>query len=98
VICSKNIHRLLITGITVSSKIVDDIQPKNSYFAQLGGIPVAELNQLEREFCTLLDFHLSVTPEEFDMYYSNILAFESSQIMTINNEKTRMRQGSAAAA
>ncbi len=73
IVSSKNIHRLIITAVTVASKIADDIQPKNSYFAKLGGIPMNELNLLENEFCSLIGFHLFIKPEEFKSRYESII-------------------------
>lgn len=80
IILSKNIHRLIITAITVASKIADDFQPKNSYFAKLGGIPTNELNLLENEFCSLIDFHLHIDPEEFKSCYESIVVVQQNRL------------------
>lgn len=41
---------------------------KNSYFAKVGGIPTAEMNKLEMNFLSTLEFRLYVAVEEFNMY------------------------------
>lgn len=97
IVCSKNIHRLIITGITVAAKILDDLQPKNTYFAQLGGVPLTELNELEREFCALLEFKLYVDPETFNRTYESIIYRELDDY-SHSKLFSRVRVGSAAAA
>jgi len=61
-----NIHRLLITGVLVAAKFRDDLYFSNTYYAHIGGVPVAELNSLEVAFLKALDWNLWVPPEEYD--------------------------------
>lgn len=35
---SRNVHRLMITGVVVATKYYDDFYFKNTYYAKLGGI------------------------------------------------------------
>lgn len=67
-----NVHRLLITAVCVASKFLDDSFYPNSFYAQLGGIPLDELNRLEVEFVFGLNFSLNVTPGEYDRYYAGL--------------------------
>ncbi|KAG2215900.1 hypothetical protein INT46_004156, partial [Mucor plumbeus] len=57
---SYNIHRLIITGIMVSSKFFSDVFYTNARYAKVGGLPVAELNTLELQFLKLNNFKLNV--------------------------------------
>ncbi|KAI9032231.1 cyclin-domain-containing protein [Hyaloraphidium curvatum] len=64
IINSYNVHRLVITGVMVASKLFSDVFFLNSHYAKVGGLPVMELNQLELEFLIFNDFNLHVTIEE----------------------------------
>lgn len=85
---SYNIHRLIIAGITVSSKFLSDIFYTNSRYAkvscgladvdtlthiQVGGLPLSELNQLELHFLLLNDFNLFINKSEIDFYFKLLL-------------------------
>lgn len=59
-----NVHRLLLTGVLISAKFLDDRYFNNAFYAKVGGVSTAELNRLELEMLQLLDFQLSVTPEQ----------------------------------
>ncbi|KAF8312812.1 cyclin-related 2, partial [Clavulina sp. PMI_390] len=65
---SFNVHRLVIAGVTVASKFFSDVFYLNSRYAKVGGLPQAELNQLELQFLLLNDFHLVVHPDELQRY------------------------------
>jgi hypothetical protein len=54
-------HRFVITAIAVSSKALCDAFCTNSLYARVGGIPVGELNMLEREFLRMIDWSLTVS-------------------------------------
>ncbi|KAG2147958.1 cyclin-domain-containing protein, partial [Suillus clintonianus] len=68
VIDSYNVHRLVIAGVTVASKFFSDVFYTNSRYAKVGGLPQAELNQLELQFLLLNDFRLVISPEEMQRY------------------------------
>lgn len=72
-ITSQNVHRLLITGVLLAAKTSDDVQPKQRYFSDLGGISLKEMNALESNFLKLLNFEAYVSPEQFEEYYVQIL-------------------------
>ncbi|KAL6308124.1 cyclin-domain-containing protein [Sparassis latifolia] len=54
-------HRFVITSIAISSKALCDTFCTNNVYAKVGGIPVPELNMLEREFLRMVDWHLTVS-------------------------------------
>lgn len=72
---SYNIHRLIISGITVSSKFFSDIFYKNLRYAKVGGLPLEELNYLELQFLLLLDFKLMILVEDLQNYADLLLRF-----------------------
>ncbi|CAN3374367.1 hypothetical protein DIURU_000755 [Diutina rugosa] len=72
---SYNIHRLIISGITVSSKFFSDIFYKNLRYAKVGGLPLEELNYLELQFLLLLDFKLMISVEDLQNYADLLLRF-----------------------
>jgi hypothetical protein len=61
-------HRSLLLSLVVAAKFQDDMFCKNSHYAQVGGISVEELNELETRFLQLLDYHLCVEEEVFTAY------------------------------
>ncbi|ORZ14032.1 cyclin-domain-containing protein [Absidia repens] len=70
---SYNIHRLMITGIMISSKYFSDVFYTNTRYAKVGGIPVAELNALELTFLKLNNYTLNIAVEELELYGNQLL-------------------------
>ncbi|KAI8331053.1 cyclin-domain-containing protein [Chlamydoabsidia padenii] len=70
---SYNIHRLIITGVMIASKLFSDVFFTNARYAKVGGLGVSELNILETEFLALNDYKLFVTIEEFQHYGDQLL-------------------------
>ncbi|KAH9938714.1 cyclin-domain-containing protein [Fomitopsis serialis] len=71
-----NIHRLIIAGVTVASKFFSDVFYTNSRYAKVGGLPLAELNQLELQFLLLNNFSLPISCEEME-YYTTMVDLQS---------------------
>ena len=59
------LHRLVLAAFVVASKYCDDVFETNSYYARVGGISVAEINNLEIEFLSRLHFDLFVPLNEY---------------------------------
>lgn len=59
---SLNVHRLLLTGVLLAAKFLDDRYYNNAFYARVGGISTLELNRLELEMLKLLDFKLGIPP------------------------------------
>ncbi|RUS17930.1 cyclin-domain-containing protein [Endogone sp. FLAS-F59071] len=72
-ISSLTVHRFLITAVTVSSKALCDSYCTNSHYAKVGGISTQELNTLELEFLTLIDWHLACSGVTLQRYYVNLV-------------------------
>ncbi|PXF44161.1 Cyclin-U4-1 [Gracilariopsis chorda] len=61
-----NMHRLLITALTLACKNLDDQCFANVHYAKVGGIPtVREMNRLELQLLKYLDRRLFVTEEDY---------------------------------
>ncbi|KAF9474563.1 cyclin-domain-containing protein [Pholiota conissans] len=71
-------HRFVITSITVSSKGLCDTFCPNNLYARVGGISVTELNVLEREFLSMIDWRLMCTREILQEYYVNLVRTHST--------------------
>ncbi|KDR75348.1 hypothetical protein GALMADRAFT_268901 [Galerina marginata CBS 339.88] len=76
-------HRFVITSITVSSKGLCDAFCPNNLYARVGGISVTELNVLEREFLSMIDWRLMCTREILQEYYVNLVRTHSTGKFTI---------------
>ncbi|KAN0035746.1 hypothetical protein ACTA71_005034 [Dictyostelium dimigraforme] len=67
-----NIHRLFMASIIVASKFHNDKALNNRYYAQVGGISLFEMNQLEIHFLLLLNWKLHIDPEIFEAFKTSI--------------------------
>ena len=47
----------------------------NRYIAQIGGVSLANINELERYFMEVLDWNLYISTEEFNFYEQSLQAF-----------------------
>jgi len=65
-----NLHRLLLTSAILAAKFFDDVYLFNSYYAQVGGVPLRELNNLEATFLKVVDYRLHVDGEVYNKYYA----------------------------
>jgi hypothetical protein len=68
-----NIHRILLTSVIVAIKYNEDDFYKNTQYSKIGGIPLDELNRLEYEFCSSLDFNLHVDVETYKECLSKLI-------------------------
>nr|XP_051435199.1 cyclin-domain-containing protein [Gilbertella persicaria]KAI8080142.1 cyclin-domain-containing protein [Gilbertella persicaria] len=70
---SYNVHRLIITGLMISSKLYSDVFFTNTRYAKVGGLPVTELNALELEFLRMNNYNLFVDIDKLQKYGDNVL-------------------------
>ncbi|KAL4869978.1 hypothetical protein BDV12DRAFT_166767 [Aspergillus spectabilis] len=56
----KNVHRLVLAGLRVAMKTLEDLSYSHSRVAKVGGVTERELSRLEISFCFLADFELRV--------------------------------------
>lgn len=85
-VSSLTVHRFLITAVTVSSKALCDSYCTNSHYAKVGGISTQEINALELEFLSLIDWHLASTGPILQQYYSNLVEQHPCYERVITNE------------
>ncbi len=67
---SMNVHRLLLAGVVVANKIMEDDHPSNEFMAGVGGVELKELNALEINFCEGISFQLNVSFDEVAQLYN----------------------------
>ena len=72
---SWTLQRLLLVAALVASKYLDDIVCLNTYWAELGGLTIQELNTLELEFLFAIDFDLAVHPHDYVRCVESLHAF-----------------------
>jgi len=65
---SMNIHRSYLTSLLLAAKFFEDQPCDNGYFATVGGVSLQELNVMEVQFLQFVDFRVSVTGWEFNVY------------------------------
>ena len=54
---------------------------KLAYIAQVGGLPLVELNHLELQFLVLNDFRLSIQAEELEAYATMLVEFYAREVV-----------------
>lgn len=62
-VTARNVHRLLLAGLRVAMKALEDISYPHRRFAKVGGVEEAELGRLEISFCFVMNFELKVDKE-----------------------------------
>ncbi|KAK4202093.1 cyclin-domain-containing protein [Triangularia verruculosa] len=68
-ITKRNAHRLLLAGLRVAMKALEDLSYPHGKFAKVGGVSEAELARLEISFCFLTGFELMVTCETLSNHW-----------------------------
>lgn len=58
----------------ISIKYNEDDYFSNEFYAKVGGIRMAEMNKLEYEFLSLIDFNLFVNEDVFNKYNSYLIS------------------------
>jgi hypothetical protein len=59
----RNVHRLLLAGLRVAMKALEDLSWPHTRFSKVGGVSEIELGRLEIAFCFLMNFELRVDAE-----------------------------------
>ena len=65
-----NIHRLYLTAYVLAVKYMDDTHYNNQRYADIGGITLSGMNELELDFCFYINFQTYVDHEDFEQYVS----------------------------
>ena len=59
-VTQKNMHRLVLAGLLVATKALEDLSYPHGRVAKVGGVSEHELSKLEISFCFLANFELRV--------------------------------------
>ncbi|EEP76065.1 predicted protein [Uncinocarpus reesii 1704] len=59
-VTTHNAHRLVLSGLRVATKILEDLHHSHTRFSMVGGVSTRELTRLEICFCYLMDFDLKI--------------------------------------
>jgi len=59
-VTGRNVHRLVLAGLRVAMKALEDLSYPHRRFARVGGVGETELGRLEVGFCFLTNFELKV--------------------------------------
>ncbi|CAD6565795.1 MAG: hypothetical protein ASARMPRED_007991 [Alectoria sarmentosa] len=62
-VTSRNVHRLVLAGLRVAMKALEDFSYPHRRFAKVGGVSETELGKLEVSFCFVTNFELRVDKE-----------------------------------
>ena len=81
----KNIHRILLTACLLSIKFNEDVNVKSKYYANMAGISVQDLNNLEFYLIVKLEFSLFVDYEIYQKYFEYFCKFINKDNKKINN-------------
>lgn len=82
---STTIHRLILTSVLVCTKYCDDVFLKNRFYAELGGISVSELNDMEVEFLFLVQFDFDLSEEQYTTILIAVIQNDQNLFVTISN-------------
>ena len=62
-VTTRNVHRLVLAGLRVAMKALEDLSYPHRRFSKVGGVSERELGRLEVSFCFIIDFELKVDRE-----------------------------------
>ena len=83
-----NVYRLLLGAVVLAKKVLEDIKFDNSYYCDIGGISNNDLNLIEYNLFTRLDFNVNLKKENVDKIYEQIYkTLPKSRLNEIINNK-----------
>ena len=74
-----NIHRIILGCLLLAIKYNEDIYYTNKHYAEVGGLSVKEINELEFFSFQLLDFNLYISDDIYIKYLKYITNYTPSQ-------------------
>ena len=63
-----NIHKLILSSLVIAAKYNEDKYLSNEFYAKIGGITKKEIDILEYQFLTLINFSLYINDEIYYKY------------------------------
>eukprot|EP00826_Nyctotherus_ovalis_P020403 TRINITY_DN16403_c0_g1_i1.p1 TRINITY_DN16403_c0_g1~~TRINITY_DN16403_c0_g1_i1.p1 ORF type:complete len:176 (+),score=20.25 TRINITY_DN16403_c0_g1_i1:171-698(+) len=85
---TKGQFKLVLAGLVISIKYNEDYYFSNEHYAAVGGIPLAELNFLEKTLLALIDYQVHVEEEDYGKYLEELTGLAKDT----NNEAAPMRE------
>ncbi|CAG8507256.1 22605_t:CDS:1 [Racocetra persica] len=77
-------HRMFLASIIIASKYLQDCNHANSAWSKICGLPVKDINAIERRFLILIDYNLFIKNNIFQNWSnclrSSIYSFSRSEI------------------
>ena len=74
-----NIHRIILGCLLLAIKSNEDIYYTNKHYAEVGGLTIKEMNELEFFSFQLLDFNLYISDDIYKKYLKYITNYSPSQ-------------------
>ena len=90
VLSMHNIHRMLLTSCLLSIKFNEDVNVNTKYYAEVAGIPVQDLNNLEFYFIVKIRFSLFVNYYIYQKYFEYFCKYKMSEDKKVEEEKVEI--------
>ncbi|KAG9244645.1 cyclin-domain-containing protein [Calycina marina] len=75
----RNCHRLLLAGLRVAMKALEDLSYPHARLSKVGGVSEIELARLEISFCFLTNFNFKTSKEKLLEHAVNLRSISSAQ-------------------
>ena len=82
-----NIYKFILTSMVIAIKFNEDEYYSSEFYAKLGGISKAEMNFMEYEFLTMINFNLFVKEELFFKYHNLLINDENEELYEDEKEE-----------
>jgi hypothetical protein len=76
----RNVHRLLLAGLRIAMKALEDLSWPHERFSRVGGVSEIELGRLEIAFCFLMNFELRVDAEMLQAEVDTLARADTSAV------------------
>ena len=73
IVNSYNVYKILFSSLIIAIKYNEDEFYDNKFYAKVGGLSLKEMNNLEINYLSLIDFKLYISEEVFDNYFENLI-------------------------
>ena len=90
VLSMHNIHRMLLTSCLLSIKFNEDVNVNTKYYAEVAGIPIQDLNNLEFYFIVKIRFSLFVDYYIYQKYFEYFCKYKISGDKKVEEEKVEI--------
>ena len=81
-----NIHKLILAAFIIAIKYNEDNYYSMIIYSKIGGVTIAELNNLEFEFLKLIKFNLFIPEILYNKYYNDLMSLKSDSEEYENDE------------